>query len=63
MIAVDLSKQQLLDSDPRAIRQINFTENSNRVGNTRTLGLVMDLIDLHLLDSMESILETIYLIT
>ena len=25
MIAVDLSKQQALDADPRAIQQINFT--------------------------------------
>ena len=35
MIAVDLSKQQALDSDPRAIQQINFTANLNRAGNTR----------------------------
>ena len=27
MIAVDLSKQQALDADPRAIEQINFTSN------------------------------------
>ena len=27
MIAIDLSKQQELDSDPKAIQQINFTEN------------------------------------
>ena len=25
MIAIDLSKQQTLDADPRAIQQINFT--------------------------------------
>ena len=30
MIAVDLSKQQALDSDPRAIQQINFTANLDR---------------------------------
>ena len=35
MIAVDLSKQQALDADPRAIQQINFTANLDRVGNTR----------------------------
>ena len=34
MMAVDLSKQQALDSDPRAIRQINFTANLERAGNT-----------------------------
>ena len=35
MIAVDLSKQQTLDADPRAIQQINFTANLDRAGNTR----------------------------
>ena len=35
MIAVDLSKQQALDADPRAIQQINFIENLDRAGNTR----------------------------
>ena len=35
MIAIDLIKQQSLDSDPRAIQQINFTGNLDRDGNTR----------------------------
>ena len=35
MIAVDLSKQQVLDADPRAIQQTNFTANLDRAGNTR----------------------------
>ena len=35
MIAVDLSKQQALDADSRAIQQINFTANLDRAGNTR----------------------------
>ena len=35
MIAIDLSKQQALDADPRAIQQINFTANLERAGNTR----------------------------
>ena len=34
MIAVDLSQQQALDADPRAIQQINFTANLDRAGNT-----------------------------
>ena len=34
MIAIDLSKQQALDSDPREIQQINFTANLEREGNT-----------------------------
>ena len=35
MIVVDLSKQQGLDADPKAMQQINFTANVNRAGNTR----------------------------
>ena len=35
MVAVDLSRQQVLDADPRAIQQINFTANLDRDGNTR----------------------------
>ena len=35
LIAVDLSKQQALDADPRTIQQINFTENLYGGGNTR----------------------------
>ena len=34
MIATDLSKQQVLDADPRAIQQIYFTANLAIVGNT-----------------------------
>ena len=34
MIAIDLSKQQALDADSIATRQINFTANLDRVRNT-----------------------------
>ena len=34
MIAIDLSIQQALGFDPRAIQQINFTANLDRAGNT-----------------------------
>ena len=34
MIAVDLSRQNELDADPRAIQQINYTANLDRAGNT-----------------------------
>ena len=34
MIAIDLSKQQVLDVDPRANHQIDFTVNLDRAGNT-----------------------------
>ena len=35
MIAIDLSGQQALDADRRAIQQINFTANLDRAGNKR----------------------------
>ena len=33
MTAIDLSKQQVLNADPRAIQQINFAANLDRAGN------------------------------
>ena len=41
MIAIDLSKQQALDADPKTIRQINFTRNLDQAGN-KTMFLVID---------------------
>ena len=35
IIAIDLSKQQTLDTDPKPNQQINFTANLDRAGNTR----------------------------
>ena len=35
LITVDLSKQKVLDADPRWIQQIVFQENAGGVGNTR----------------------------
>ena len=35
MVAVDLSKQQALNVDPKAIQQCNFTANLDRAGRTR----------------------------
>ena len=34
MIAIDLSKQQALDADLKAIQKINFTANLDQEGNT-----------------------------
>ena len=34
MIAIDLSRQNELDADSRAIQQINFIANLDRAGNT-----------------------------
>ena len=40
MIAIDLSRQNELDADPRAIQQINFTANLDRAGNTTMFFIV-----------------------
>ena len=36
MIAVNLSKQEALDADPKAIQQSNITAKLDKAGNTRT---------------------------
>ena len=40
MIAIDLSQQQALDADPRAIQQINFSANLHRAGNITMLFII-----------------------
>ena len=35
MTAIDLSKQQVLDADPKGIQQIYFTTNLDTAGNIR----------------------------
>ena len=40
MIAINLSKQQALDANPRAILQINFTANLDRNGNTNIFFII-----------------------
>ena len=42
MIAIDLSRQNELDADPRAIQQINFTANLDRSGNTTIFFIIED---------------------
>ena len=34
MIAIDLSKQQALNADPKAIQQLSFIANLSQAGNT-----------------------------
>ena len=41
MIAIDLSKQQVLDADPTKIQQINFTANLDRDGNTTMFFIIV----------------------
>ena len=41
IIAIDLSKQKVLDEDPRKIQQINFTANLDRAGDT-TMSFIIE---------------------
>ena len=41
-IAIDLSRQNKLDADPRAIQQINFTANLDRAGNTTIFFIIQE---------------------
>ena len=40
MTAIDWSKEQALDTDPRAIQQINFVANLNIAGNTKMFFII-----------------------
>ena len=69
MIATDLSKQEALDTDPKAIQQINFTGNLARAPNANTTIFFMKktILDLSLgtvsmlgMLPYNYILETIY---
>ena len=42
MIAIDLSKQQVFDADPRAIQQINFMANLDKDGNTKMFLIIKE---------------------
>ena len=56
MIAIDLSKQQVLDADPRAIQQINFMANLDRAGNT-TMFFIIEQAKETMLDSSQGIVK------
>ena len=40
MIAIDLSKQQEPDADPKPIQQFNFTRNLDRPGSTKIFSII-----------------------
>ena len=43
MIAINLSKQQALDFDPKAIQQINFAANLGRAGRTAMYYIIKEI--------------------
>ena len=54
LIAIDLSKQQELDADPRSIQLINFTGSLKRAGNIARLSIIKEVNETH---SKKSILD------
>ena len=42
MIATDLRKQQALDTDPKAIQQINFTGNLDQAAGVTTFSIIKE---------------------
>ena len=58
MIAKDLSKQQALDVDPRAIQQINFTANLDRVKNATMFFIIEEAKEL-ILDFLQGAVKVL----
>ena len=58
MIAIDLSKQQALEANPRAIQQINFTANLDRKNNT-TIFFILQEARKTLLDFLQGTLKVL----
>ena len=58
MIAIDLIKQQEVDSDPKAIQQINFTGNLERDGQTKILFIIEEARET-ILDFSQGIVEVL----
>ena len=42
MIAIDLRKQQALDTDPKAIQKINFTGNLDQAAGVTTFSIIKE---------------------
>ena len=46
MIAIDLSKQEALEADPKAIQQINFTGNLDRAASATVFFIIEEVKEL-----------------
>ena len=57
MIAIDLSKRQTLDPDPRAIQQINFTGN---IENQSTIFFIIEEAKVTVLDFSQGTVKVFY---
>ena len=55
MIAINLSKQQGLDADPRAIQQTDFTADVDTAGNTAMFSIIAEAKEMVLDFSQETV--------
>ena len=62
MIAIDLSKQQAIDPDPKAIPQVSFTVNPDREGNKAMLFIVEE-SKKTILDSPQRTVKVLWLLS
>ena len=58
VIAIDLSKQQALDADHKAIQQTNFTRNLNRLG-MKTMFFIPEEVKETILDFSQKIVKVL----
>ena len=61
MTAIDSSKQQALDADPKTTQQINFIENLERDGNT-TMSLVIEEMKETILDFSQGTVTVLWIL-
>ena len=63
MIAIDLSKEQALDADPKAIKQINFTGKLSQEGYAnRTMFFIIEEVKETGLDFSQRTVKLLYFI-
>ena len=55
MISINLSKQQGLDADPRAIQQTDFTADVDKAGNTAMFSIIAEVKETVLDFSQETV--------
>ena len=60
MIAIDLSKQQALDADPKEMQQINFTANLDRDGST-TIFFIIEEARETILDFLQGTVKVLWM--
>ena len=58
MIAIDLRKQKVIDTDPKAIEQISFTENLDRTATAKTFFIIEEAKET-ILDFSQGILKVL----